>query len=71
MLVPRPDLLPPHLPPVSGLFTISVYDVLLQLAGLPFLPRVFPSDLYALTAAQVLAAAPHVRQGSSSSPLAL
>jgi hypothetical protein len=39
---------------VSGLLTISIYDVLLQLAGLPFLPRVFPSELYALTAEQVM-----------------
>ncbi|CAE7835848.1 clh-3, partial [Symbiodinium sp. KB8] len=31
---------------VSSLFTLGVYDLLLQLAGLPFLPRALPHSMY-------------------------
>lgn len=39
---------------VSGLFTISIYDLLLKHAGLPYLPRVYASDVYNLIARDVM-----------------
>lgn len=39
---------------VSGMFTLSIYDVLLSLKGLPYLPRVHSAQLYALQAKDVM-----------------
>jgi H+/Cl- antiporter ClcA len=39
---------------VSGLFSISIYDLLLTLSGLPYLPRVYNSSVYSLSAGQIM-----------------
>jgi H+/Cl- antiporter ClcA len=38
----------------SSIFTVGIYDALLLLSGLPYLPRVVPSALYARTAGDLL-----------------
>jgi H+/Cl- antiporter ClcA len=42
----------------SALFTLSIYDVLMAVNGLPFLPRLHSSNLYALRVADVMRPAP-------------
>lgn len=39
---------------VSGIFSISIYDLLLTLSGLPFLPRVYNSSVYSLSAGDLM-----------------
>ena len=39
---------------VAGLFTVSIYDMLLALTGLPYLPRVHSSRVYSLAAGDIM-----------------
>lgn len=43
----------------ASVFTISVYDLMLLLSDLPYLPRVYKSSLYTLTAGDIMRQYPH------------